>query len=151
MSIRRRDYQFRLVWRRHGDKRDRTRVFDTATAAYKFVVRLCGERPWQGCTRMALRQVWATLARRLQVKTVDVIQHTIRVASLTMRETNNAGKAIEWLRIETRQVARWSEMVEPMEVLKPKAWDSIAARAEAYCDELDAHPEKRWIPPGEGQ
>ena len=143
MAIRRRDYEFRLVWRRTGDKRDRRRIFATPLATYKFIVRLCGERPWQGATRMGMRQIWAILAKRLQLKTVDVIHHPIRAASLALRDAN---KDVIWLRIETRQVAQWTEMVEPMEVLKPKAWDRMAARAEAYCDELDAHPEKRWIP-----
>ena len=148
VSIRRRDYQFRCVWRRQGDKRDRLRIFNSAAAAYKFVIRMCGECPWQGSNRIMLRQGWAILAQRLQLKTVDVFHNSAREASLALQQAN---AKILWLRIETRQVARWNEMVEPMEVLKPKAWDSIAARAEAYCDALDAHSEKRWIPSAEAK
>ena len=143
MAIRRRDYQFRCVWRRQGDNQDRCKVFDAAPAAYKFIIRMCGERPWQGCTRKSLRQVWAILAHRVHGQTVDALHYPTREAALLLQGGN---AKILWLRIETRQIAQWTEMLDPMDVLKPKSWDNIAARAEAYCNELDAHPEKRWIP-----
>lgn len=146
MSIRRRDYQFRLVWRRQGDRVDRKRVFDTPSATYKFIIRLCGEQPWQGSTHLGLRQLWAIVAKRLNTPTTVQFEHSTREVAVLLQSLN---KKILWLRIETRQVAAWSEMLNPMEVLQPKAWERIAARADTYCDELDAHPEKRWVPASE--
>lgn len=146
MAPRPRDYQYRVVWRRKHDKADRKKVFNRGRDCYRFVLRLAGEKPWHGASRVYMRRVWAFLSKQMNVPTAAVMDYSARDAMIALREGN---AKVAWMRIEMRQVGAWTEMVDPMEVLKPKTLVKMRAKAEAYCDFLDEHPEKRWIPPVE--
>jgi hypothetical protein len=142
-GLKRRDYQYRLVWRREGDLHDRRKVFNAAQPTYKFITRLAMESPWRGAGKVFLRRSWAFLARRLQVPMAAVLGYSTRDAVQALRDNN---PKLVWLRVEMRQVAPWVEMLNPLDILRTKNTAKAEARAEEYCDYLDTHPEKRWNP-----
>lgn len=141
--INRRLFQYRLIWQREGDRYDRRRVFNNARGCYLFVLRMCDKEPWKGTGRVTLRRSWALLAHQMNVPVADVMKYTAREACAALQAGN---RPVAWLRIETRQVGAWHEMVEPMETLAPKKFAQSVVVAAAYCDELDQHPERRWQP-----
>lgn len=143
MGIKKNDYQYRVQWYRTGDKEKSSKIITHSSRAYRLCQQLASDTPWRGTNPRKLAQMWVALSRVMGLTLPEVLHYKTRDAALALQRNN---RKIEWLRIEMRQVGQWTEMVEPLEVLKPKQWAKWAKRMDDYCDYLDEHPELRWTP-----
>jgi hypothetical protein len=136
-------FEYRIVWRREGDRQDRTKLFATTRPLYMFLLRLGTQEPWKGMGKRKLRAACLILSQRLEVPLESLLQEPIRkvVAGITA-----ANKAILYLRVEQRQVMKWTEVGDPLVTLRPVTYDVYEQRMEAFCDELDNDPTQRWVP-----
>ena len=155
MKRRRRfSYQFRLVWRYKGQRRIRTLVSDRPDVVLRMLRRVGTDEPWMGVTSIQFRRCWAWLARRLGVDFAAVADISPRQALLSLRDSF---PPLEYIRVESRQVAPWTEMLDPLQSLRtpgtPKADAKKVATltlAERMAREktLDTW---RWVPNDESE
>lgn len=150
---RRFDYQFRLVWKYQGEQRPRTFVSDSASTMLRMLRRIGTDAPWLGVTPTQLRRVWAWVARRRNVPFEAIANMPPSAALLALRDSY---PPLEYIRVESRQVAKWTEVLDPLVTLAtpstPKAdqkkLDLLAQVAAMDRATLDVW---RWVPTDEDQ
>jgi hypothetical protein len=143
-------YQYRLVWRYKGEKRNRYYVSDNPGSVLAMMWRVGTASPQRGVTATQFRRAWAWYARRLNVSVAAVAD--ISPADILVRLQESFPR-LDYIRVEQRQVAPWVEMLDPVECihnLRPKTIDAEAKRerffvhvAEMSREQLDAW---RWMP-----
>jgi hypothetical protein len=135
------NWEYRIVWRRQGDSQDRKKIFATTRSLYTFLLRVGTQTPWKGMGKGQLRAACLILAGLLDTPIASLLSQPIREVTARITGTH---KPILWLRVEQRQVMKWVEVGDPLVTLRPATYGRQEARIEAFCDELDKHPEQRW-------
>lgn len=136
-------HEYRLVWRRVGDTSNRTRIFATPLPLYRLLLRLGTNAPWEGATPGSLKGITCALARALGVPTKTLINRPIRQVYTDLSQTH---RPLQFLRVEARQVLPWHEVGDPLTMMRPKNFDARLKMLDKHIDNLDQHPEKRWVP-----
>jgi hypothetical protein len=154
MSLGRRfNFQYRLVWKYQGEKRPRTYVSDSATAVLRLLRRIGTDEPWMGVTPTQLKRCWAWIARRRGVPFEAIADMTPKQALLALRDSF---PALEYIRVESRQVAKWNEVLDPLNSLRTDATargdrqrqELIDTVEQMAREQLDAW---RWVPDEQAQ
>jgi hypothetical protein len=143
-------YQYRLVWRYKGEKRNRYYVSDNPGSVLAMLWRVGTDKPYRGVTQTQFRRAWAWYARRLNVS-IEAVKAISPLDILTRLQ--ESFPVLDFVRVEQRQVAPWVEMLDPVtniHLLRPKTitaeekrhafWVSVARMTP---EELDAW---RWLP-----
>lgn len=145
---RRFDYQFQLVWKYQGEQRPRKFVSDSASVILRMLRRIGTDEPWLGVTPTQLKRAWAWVARRRQVPFEAIAAMGPKQTLLALRDSY---PPLEFIRVESRQVAKWGEVLDPLTTLAsnrtPKAdqqkRDLVASVEAMDRATLDAW---RWVP-----
>lgn len=150
MAPRRRrfDYQYRLVWKYASEKAPRQFVSDRAFAVLQLMRRIGTKEPWTGCTETQMKRSWAYVARRQNVPFEAVAEMSLRQALLALQASF---PKLEFIRVEMRQVAEWTTVIDPVRALATEYTErAMAKRAKTVAaieamtrEQLDAW---RWIP-----
>lgn len=146
-------YQYRLVWQYKGQTRKRILVAEQPSRVLRMLRRIGTRQPWLGVTEIQFRRAWAWLARRLYVPFAAVAD--IPADDILLR-LQDSFPALDYIRVEHRQVGEWTELLDPLHTLRTPSASKIVAKAEAVAEkarhmsraELDAW---RWIPSDESQ
>lgn len=141
-------FQYRLVWKYQGEKNVRQYVSDRAFAVLQLLRRVGTKEPWTGCTETQMKRSWAYLARRQGVTFEVVAELGLKQALLNLQATF---PKLEFIRVEMRQVAEWTTVIDPMRKLATVYTERAGvkraktlSRIEALTrEQLDAW---RWIP-----
>jgi hypothetical protein len=143
-------YQYRLVWRYKGEKRNRYYVSDNPGSVLAMLWRVGTDKPWRGVTATQFRRAWAWYARRLNVS-VEAVKDISPLEILTRLQ--ESFPVLDYIRVEQRQTAPWVEMLDPVSNihnLRPKTIDVEEKRSKFRVtvarwsrEELDAW---RWLP-----
>lgn len=146
--VRKFGFQFRLVWKYKGEQRPRYFVSDNPGAVLRMLRRIGTDEPHMGVNASQLKRSWAWLARRLQVSFAAVAHIEPREILIRLRDSF---PPLEYIRVEQRQVAAWTEMIDPMNGLKRPTTEKTDIKREMTMatvqgmtrEQLDAW---RWVP-----
>jgi hypothetical protein len=141
-------YQYRLVWRYAGEKRDRTYVSDSPSSVLRMLRRIGTDEPWMGCSPTQIKRCWAWICRRLGVPFEAVADLSAKQALLKLRDSY---PPLEYIRVEQRQVAPWTEMLDPLTSLRTASADRTDKRRQQNIETVEAMTREqldawRWIP-----
>lgn len=139
-------FQYRLVWHYKGEKSARHFVSDRAFAVLQLMRRIGTKTPWVGYSEGRMKGVWTYLARRQHVPFEAVAEMSLKQAALALQASF---PALIYIRVEMRQVAEWTTVIDPMRSLTTvytartmKRLAKALARVEGMTrDELDTW---RW-------
>lgn len=142
------DYQYRLVWKYKGEKNPRQFVSDRAFAVLQLMRRIGTKEPWTGCTETQMKRSWAYLARRQNVPFEAVAEMGLKQALLSLQASF---PKLEFIRVEMRQVAEWTTVIDPVRKLATSYTERAGAKRAATLaciegltrEQLDAW---RWVP-----
>lgn len=146
-------YQYRLVWKYQGQKSVRKLIASSPTTILRMLMRVGTDEPWMGINPTQLKRTWAWLARRLNVNFDAVADVTPRNALLGLRDSF---PALEYIRVETRQVAPWVEFLDPLVNLRTPSSDKMDTKRLATLAEVEGMTRAeldawRWVPTDESQ
>lgn len=149
MSLGRRfNFQYRLVWKYQGEKRPRTFVSDSASTVLRMLRRIGTDAPWMGVTPTQLKRSWAWVARRRGVPFEAVAEMPPRDALLALRDSY---PPLEYIRVESRQVAKWSDVLDPLQTLKTPSTTKGDQQKQALIESVEQMSREqldawRWVP-----
>lgn len=146
--VRRFSFQYRLYWKYKTEKAARQLVSDRAFAVLQLMRRIGTNEPWTGCTETQLKRSWAYLARRMDVPFEAVAELSLRQALLNLQATF---PALEYIRVEMRQVAEWTTVIDPVRKLATVYTERAEKKRRARLVELEALTRAqldawRWVP-----
>lgn len=150
-------FQFRLVWRYKGQRRERKFVSERPDAVLRMLRRVGTDEPWMGVTPTQFRRCWAWLARRLGVDFAVVADISPRQALLSLRDSF---PKLEYIRVESRQVAPWTEVLDPLQSLRTAGTARSDAKRELVlevAEDMFNDPDRarldkwRWVPNDESE
>ena len=130
-----RRFEYRVCWVYQGGKAVHSKIMAMPQQVLSHVRLLVSPHPWIGARKTHLRSVWNRLAARLDVPVADLAHLPLREACLALRATF---PPLDWMRVEFRQVGRWTEMVEPLAYLHTPQTDQADARSAALLAWVEA-------------
>lgn len=145
---RRFNYQFRLVWKYQGEARPRTFVSDSQSTVLRMLRRIGTDAPWLGVTPTQLKRAWAWVARRRGVPFDAIADMRPKETLLALRDSY---PPLEYIRVESRQVAKWGEVLDPLDLLKTASTAASDKKKQATIDEVEQMTREqldawRWVP-----
>ncbi len=149
--MRRRQFkqQFRVVWRYKGQKQERQVISDNPSTVLRMLRRVGTTTPWMGTTTVQFRRAWAWLMRRLNVPFEAVAEIPPKNVLLQLQASF---PQLEYIRVESRQVAPWVAVIDPLLTLQTAGTAKADAKKLAtlkMAEQLAAEgrlDEWRWRP-----
>jgi hypothetical protein len=140
--------QYRLVWKYEGQKHPRILVSDNSNSILRMLRRVGTDEPWMGVTPVQFKRCWAWVARRLNIDFGAVAHMGPREALLALRDSF---PKLEYIRVDSRQVAPWVELIDPLESLRTMSTGRADQKRLALFEEAESMSEEelaawRWTP-----
>ncbi len=128
--------EYRVIWGFKGDAYTMRKVSQQKSSALRTLIRVGTSTPWLGWTLGKLKRAWWMLAKQNGELPLDVI------AGLSLRDAvlgiQGLRKPVDWIRVESRHVGQWTEVIDPLRVLKGPTTNKRFALKEELMDRIDA-------------
>jgi hypothetical protein len=137
------------VWKYKGARTSSVQLAQLPSRTLRLLRRIGTNTPWTGATKTSIRKCWARLAFVLDSPWDSVASLSAKEAILAIQHTY---PALEWIRVEWRQVGEWTDMLDPLTHLRTPSTLAAERRLEALFETLDGMTREeldnwRLVPP----